>query len=78
MKMMKVFNPDDMGDELNETLLMFGGECHELPNGCYFSWSIKHEDGLGYIEESVVEKINQWMKDDGAEEGETVLIERSW
>ena len=78
MKMMKVFDPYDMDRKLNEALHEFGSECHGLPNDCYFHWFVDDSDGGGYMEEETAKEINQWLKDHGAEKGETVLIERCW
>lgn len=81
MKTMKVFDPYDMPRELNEALQEFGSDCYGLPNDCYFRWSVRDDDdddGGGYISKENVQKINEWLIANGAEKGESVLIERSW
>lgn len=75
---MKVFDPYEMRRELNEALHEFGSECHGLPNDCYFGWHIDKPYVYGYIEEEILREIDEWLKNHGAEPGETVLIERSW
>jgi hypothetical protein len=85
MELMKVFDWTDMPREgPGDTVLLLGGELHNLGNDAYYPWRTgrdKYDDQWptgGYVSQDDYAAVVNWLLENGAEPDEEVLIWVSW
>lgn len=79
--MMKVFDCQDMPDDVREKFFKLCSGGNSVGNDCYVTWYPVHpffeEEGVLIVNEDC-SIVDTWLLENGANEDETVIVQHWW